>query len=219
MSRIRSYLAGSSRSRTIMIECDRRLSDAKRCATAMQAMAEIEGNALRTAEAKNLLERDIAPLSKEIQRHLATTNPANNNNNNNTANPTTAPTIEQQRQELFYQAPDIESNNNNNNNNNSDMDALIQSSDDLLRDSQSILAETEEIGTRTLHQLGRQREQIENSNQQLNAIQTTTQRATAILSGMMYRAWKSKVSLYCMILLLTCANAFVLYRIYKKHHR
>ena len=200
-----------------MIECDRRLSDAKRCATAMQAMAEIEGNTMRIAEAKNFLERDVAPLAKEIQRQLAALTQPN-------AMPTSNMTqqqLQQQRQELFYQAPDIESGDNNDADagDNMLMDSLIQSSDDLLRDSQNVLAETEEISTRTLQQMGRQREQLENSNQHLTALQTATEQAKNILSGMVYRAWRSKMSLYFMIFLLTCANIYALYHILYKKHR
>ena len=52
----------------------------------MQAMAEVQGNPMLIRDAKNLLDRDIQPLSMEVQRQLN----------------------EMGRQELFYQAPDIE---------------------------------------------------------------------------------------------------------------
>ena len=155
----------------------------------MQAMAEVQGNPLKVREAKNLLERDIQPLSKEIEKQLN----------------------EMSREELFYQAPDIESGN-------SDLDSLIHSSDSLLRESQSILAETEQIGTATLQQMGRQREQLENSNRQLDAVLAATLRAKNILVSMSWRAWKSKFGLYCMIFLLSSANLYVLYRNFKKKH-
>eukprot|EP00522_Entomoneis_paludosa_P014176 CAMPEP_0172456986 /NCGR_PEP_ID=MMETSP1065-20121228/19127_1 /TAXON_ID=265537 /ORGANISM="Amphiprora paludosa, Strain CCMP125" /LENGTH=217 /DNA_ID=CAMNT_0013210387 /DNA_START=13 /DNA_END=666 /DNA_ORIENTATION=- len=199
LSRIRNHLASSKRDKAVMIECDRLLSDAKRCATAMQAMAEIEGNAHRTNEAQNLLTKDIAPLAKEINRQLSKSKPNTN----------------AEREELFYQAPDIESSEHPR----SDMDSLIQNSDDLLQESRSILADTEEIGTRTLQQMGRQREQIENSNQHLTALQAATQQAKTILGSMAYRAWKSKMALYGMIATLLAANGYVLYLIYKKHSK
>ena len=106
-----------------MTECQRLLQEAKKCATAMQAMAEVQGNPMLVREAKNLLERDIQPLSNEVEKQLN----------------------DMGRQELFYQAPDIEGGGGS-----SDMDSLIHSSDALLRESQSILAETEQIGTATL---------------------------------------------------------------------
>lgn len=193
MSRIRSFLAGSTRNQSTLTECERLLREARRCATAMQGLAEIAGNAMRVTEARNLVERDIYPLEQEVKKQLYSMG----------------------REELMmqYQAPDIEGGNNN-----TDLDSLIQSSDDLLRESQSILAETEEIGTHVLHQMGRQREQIQNSNQHLDAVRNVTIQAKNILTSMSIRAWKSKIALYCMILLLGAVNLYVIYRIFKKHH-
>lgn len=188
LSRIRSFLAGT-RSHSSLTECQRLLESAKKTAAAMQAMAEVEGNPMKIREAKNLLERDIGPLSGEVEKQLN----------------------EMSRQELFYQAPDIEGGNN-------DMDHLINSSDALLRESQSILAETEQIGTSTLQQMGRQREQLENSNRQLDAVLAATRKAKNILVSMSWRAWKSKMALYCMIALLSAANLYVLHRNFKKKH-
>lgn len=158
----------------------------------MQAMSEVEGNPLRINEAKNLLIRDIQPLSAEVERQLH----------------------EMGRKELFYQAPDIEGGHAGN-----DLDALIHSSDSLLRESQSILAETEQIGTSTLHQMGRQREQLENSNRNLDALRAATIQAKNILVSMSWRAWRSKMALYCMIAILAFANLYVLYKSFtKKKH-
>mmetsp|Transcript_10994 Transcript_10994/g.20933 ORF Transcript_10994/g.20933 Transcript_10994/m.20933 type:complete len:219 (-) Transcript_10994:439-1095(-) len=193
LSRIRSFLAGT-RSRSTLTECQRLIEEAKKAAGAMQAMAEVEGNPLKVREAKNLLDRDIQPLAKEIEKQLN----------------------EMSRQELFYQAPDIESAGSGGNY--SDLDSLIHSSDALLRESQSILAETEQIGTATLQQMGRQREQLENSNRSLDAVLAATLKAKNILVSMSWRAWKSKFGLYCMITLLSVANLYVLVRNFKKKH-
>lgn len=157
----------------------------------MQGLAEVEGDAMRTRESQQRLERDIGPLAKEVQRALQETGG---------------------REELFYQAPDIEQGG-------SSMDSLIQSSDDLLRESQSILAETEHIGTTTLQQMGRQREQINNANTNLEAVQAVAVQAKNILVSMSRRAFKSKLALYVMITALAMANVYVLYRIFKKHHK
>lgn len=159
----------------------------------MQGLAEIEGNALRTSEAKILIQRDINPLAKEVARALN----------------------EMGREELFYQAPDIEGGANFDY---SQMDSLIQSSDDLLRESQSILAETEQIGTSTLHQMGRQREQIENANRHVEAVRNVASQANRILRGLSRKALKNKLFLYILISVLAGANLYVLYCIYKKHH-
>jgi vesicle transport through interaction with t-SNAREs 1 len=170
---------------------------------AMQGLAETEGNALRVGEARSLLQRDVTPLAKEIQRALN----------------------EMGRDELFpsaaaaaaatthaYQPPDMDHGSS------SDLEALIQSSDDLLRESQSILAETEHIGTSTLHQMGRQREQIENANSSLEAVTRVALEARGILTRMSRRAFKNKLFLYFMIALLGSANLYVLYLTYKKHN-
>ena len=156
----------------------------------MQAMAEVQGNPMLVREAKNLLERDIQPLSAEVERQLH----------------------EMGRDELFYQAPDIEGGGSN------DLDALIHSSDSLLRESQSILAETEYIGNQTLQQMGRQREQLENANGNLDAVMSATLQAKKILVSMSWRVWKSKIGLYCLITLLTAANLYVLVHNYQKKH-
>jgi len=158
----------------------------------MQGLAEVEGDQHRAQEARQKVERDIGPLSKEIKRQLN----------------------EMGREELFYQAPDIEQGSST-----SDLDSLIRNSDDLLRESQSILAETEQIGTSTLHQMGRQREQLQNANTSLEAVQNVAIQAKNILSGMARKALKSKLCLYFMIAVLGFLNLFVLYRIYKKHHQ
>ena len=203
LARIRSFLAGA-RNQSTLQEAMNMLTEAKRCATAMQGLAEVEGNVLRIQESKNLLQRDIGPLSKEVQRQLN----------------------ECQSQELMagtpadmgagggggggYQPPDFAY---------SDMDSLIRSSEDLLRESHSIMYETEHIGNTTLLQMGRQREQLENTNRHLQAVQQVAEQAKNILTGLGRRALKNKLALYCMIGMLGWANLYVLHLIYKKHHK
>ena len=75
----------------------------------MQGLAEVEGNPMKIREASLRLERDLTPLSKEVQRALN----------------------ERNREELFYQAPDPS------NPSNRDMESLISNSEDLLRESQA----------------------------------------------------------------------------------
>ena len=162
----------------------------------MLAEAEVSGDDVRVTAAKQHLERDIAPLSREVQRQL---------------------TEMTSKEELFYQAPDIE-HGGGTTGTGSDMESLIQSSEDLLRESQSVLAETEQIGTHTLHQMGRQREQMQNARGSLEAVQHAAGRAHAILASMSRRACRSRLALYVMIAVLGAANLWVLYAIYKKHH-
>mmetsp|Transcript_25683 Transcript_25683/g.57360 ORF Transcript_25683/g.57360 Transcript_25683/m.57360 type:complete len:89 (+) Transcript_25683:167-433(+) len=51
LSRIRSFLAASTKSRTTLQECERLLGQAKQHATAMQGLAEVEGNPMKIREA------------------------------------------------------------------------------------------------------------------------------------------------------------------------
>jgi hypothetical protein len=108
LSRIRSFLAGT-RSPVTLQECQRLLGEAKKCATAMQGLAEVEGNSMKIKEASQRLERDITPLSREVQRAL---------NDGN-------------REELFYQAPNMSSQTSG------DLESLISNSEGLLRESQA----------------------------------------------------------------------------------
>lgn len=116
------------------------------------------------------------------------------------------------KQELFYQAPDIDSNNNN------DLESLIQSSDSLLRESQSILADTEYVGNQTLLQMGQQREQLFNAQGNLSSLRGTVEQAKNILTSMSRRACRSKLALYVMIAFLASLDIWILVLIYKKHH-
>ncbi len=111
LSRIRSFLAASTRSRTTLQECERLLGQAKQHATAMQGLAEVEGNPMKIREASQKIERDIIPLSREVARSLSGGNDGG-------------------REELFYQAPTVGSNLG-------DMESLIGSSESMLRESLS----------------------------------------------------------------------------------
>jgi Snare region anchored in the vesicle membrane C-terminus len=140
-------------------------------------------------QAHQRLERDVGPLAAEVQRQLN----------------------EMAREDLFYQAPNM-------NYERPDMESLIASSDDLLRESHSILADTEMIGTNTLQQMGRQREQLQNASSNLEAVQNVAMQAKIILTSMSRRALKNKLCLYAMIVSVTAANLYVLVLIFKKHH-
>lgn len=80
----------------------------------MQGLAEVEGNPMKIREASQRIDRDVAPLAKEVTRALQESTNGG-------------------REELFYQAPVR----NNGSYVGPDMEALIGSSDDLLRESLS----------------------------------------------------------------------------------
>ena len=191
-------MAGT-RSRVTLKECERLLNEAKSCATAMQGLAEVEGNAMKIREASQRLERDIAPLAKEVQRALGSEQEQQQ---------------ERQRQELFYQAPNVDGTNNNNNN--EDMEALISSSEDLLRQSMSLMVETENIGNSTIQQMGQQREQLQNARTNIDRTREIAEQAATVLRDMSRRAFRNKQCLYVMIGLLGIANVMALIHNFRK---
>ena len=82
----------------------------------MVALAEVEGsNALKIKQAQQRLEREIAPLAKEVERALHETG----------------------REELFYQAPTVDGGGSGANGSGGDMESLIGNSEALLRESQA----------------------------------------------------------------------------------
>jgi hypothetical protein len=112
LARIRSFLAGT-RSTATLTECERLLSEAKKCATAMIALAEVDGNAMVIKQSHQRVERDITPLTREVQRALHETG----------------------REELFYQAPGETGGEGGGGDR--DMESLIGNSEALLRESQA----------------------------------------------------------------------------------
>lgn len=198
LSRIRSFLA-STRSNSTLKECERLLDEANKCATAMQAMAEVEGNAFRSTEAKNLAQRDLAPLREEVSRSLK------QYGSNSTSND-----LGGGREDLFYSPPgEFQS---------LTTQSLIQNSEDLLRESHAILADTEQIGMSTLTQMSTQREQMQMASDNMNATLNTTAQARLLLKKMRTKLFKNKLFLYVMIAVLLFLNGLVIRLIWKKHH-
>lgn len=197
LSRVRSFLAASTRSRTTLQECERLLQQAKQHATAMQGLAEVEGNAMKIREASQKIERDILPLSKEIQRAL--------NGGNETGG----------REELFYQAPGV--NGRDYGYNSGDMEALIGSSEDMLRESLALTMETEQIGNSTLEQMGRQREQLQGANANIARTREIVEQAGSVLTEMSRKAFNNKIALYGMVGILIFGNLWALTRLFNKN--
>lgn len=185
LSKIRSFLAGN-RSRQTLTECERLLDEARQHATAMQGLAEVEGNPVRVTESKQRLERDIGPLSKEVKRQLN----------------------DMGRQELFssnnYQAPNMMEQGR------TDMDGLLSNSEDLLRDSLALCADSEETGTSTLLQMGRQREQLETTSGHIDSTRAAAEQAGTILRSMSSKAFRNKAFLKGMIVFLAVMNMWAL---------
>ncbi|CAB9531206.1 expressed unknown protein [Seminavis robusta] len=189
LQKIRSYLAGN-RSRQTLSECERLLEEARKCASAMQGLAEVEGNPNRVMESKQRIERDIGPLSREVKRQLNDLG----------------------RQDLFgdttgtYQAPNGSFDENYN-----DMDRLLSNSEDMLRNSLQLCSDSEEVGTSTLLQMGRQREQLETTSGHIDATRSAVEQASVVLRSMGSKAFRNKAFLKGVIVLMGLLNlwAFV----------
>lgn len=195
LSRVRSFLAASTRSRTTLQECERLLGQAKQHATAMQGLAEVEGNPMKIREASQKIERDILPLQKEIQRSL------NGGSDGG-------------REELFYQAPRVDGRDYGINS--GDMEALIGSSENMLRESLSLTMETERIGNSTLEQMGLQREQLQGANANIARTREIVEQARVVLTDIGRKAFNNKITLYGMVSILIIANFWALKRLLNK---
>lgn len=198
LSRIRSFLAASTRSRSTLQECERLLAQAKQHATAMQGLAEVEGNPMKIREASQKIERDVLPLSREVARAL--------NGGNETGGG---------REELFYQAPGA--NGGGNGYNPGDMESLIGSSESMLRESLSLTMETERIGNSTLEQMGRQREQLQGANANIIRTREVVVQASRVLTELGRKSFNNKLALYVMVGILIFANCWALTRWLGKH--
>jgi len=192
LSRIRSFLAASNRSRTTLQECERLLGQARQHATAMQGLAEVEGNPMKIREASQKIERDIIPLSREVSRALSGGNDGG-------------------REELFYQAPTMGSNAG-------DMESLIGSSESMLRESLSLTMETERIGNSTLEQMGRQREQIMGASANIARTREAVEQASRVLTELGRKSFNNKLVLRGLVGFLVFANFWALSRWLGKHH-
>ena len=171
MSRVRSFLSSNVRSLTTLRECERLLAQAKRCATAMENIAEESGDAFLISEAQFRVDRDITPLMNEVDRALK--------EKENVGDMLEA----DQREMLFrggYKAPTIGGGDNHGD----DTEMLIRNSEDMLRESQALCYESEQTGAETLYSMHRQRDQLNNASEYLTGARAQVERARVILGSM-----------------------------------
>ena len=186
------------------------IQNAKQCIHAMQGLAEIEGDPFKATEAKRKLERDIGPLEEEIKGRKTsngsgilggfkrTNNTANRNNNrgknaplssdekylfgNNSRTSYAPPTIGGENQ---MDISDLEMGDNDSLTTPlTTMDQSMINSEHLLRETQALCAESEQIGNSTLETMGRQREQIERGGNLIQESLQNTEQARAIMKQM-----------------------------------
>jgi hypothetical protein len=204
LSRVRSFLSVKGRSLTTLRECERLLAQAKRCATAMENIAEEGGDAFQISESKFRIQRDITPLMNEVDRALK-----EKENVGDVLDP-------ERREMLFsgggYRAPSLGGDGNSGD----DMEMLIRNSEDMLRESQALCYNSEQMGADTLFSMNRQREQLNNASDYLAAARAHVDHAKVLLGSMSRKAIRNKMFLYTIIAILVAANILVLVAIIKK---
>ena len=228
LSRIRTYLADSQQRReaATLRQCEQWLQRAKQSAMAMQATAEIQNDARRITESKYLLQRDIGPLSKEIQRILSqlpqqptgSSGSSSSSQYRNELLSSTTSTNKNNSNSNSYQAPTTSNFFNIESGDDTMLDSLIQSSDELLRESQSVLFETEGIGNQTIRQLVQQREQLIQTHGTLESLTTIMASSKRIITSMSRRACRNRLVLYMIIGVLMVLNVATLYWMYDRKY-
>eukprot|EP01082_Thalassiosira_pseudonana_P013945 g12551.t1 g12551 contig6:2144199-2145295(+) len=200
LSKVRSFLAQPATNTSTpnyaanISHCDQALQNAKQCIHAMRGLAEIEGDPFKAEEAKRKLEREIGPLEEEIRGRKSGKSGGisqwEDNDLEYGEGSLTVPLTESERR--------------------------MQDSEHLLRETQALCAESEQIGASTLEQMGRQREQLERTSGFIQQSLENTEQARQILKEMAYRALKNKIFLYCVIGVLVLANGGVLIHLWKR---
>lgn len=175
----------------------------------MEDIADSGGDAFQISESKFRVERDITPLMNEVDRALREKEMRGNGSDG------------ERRDMLFsgsggggggYRAPSFGGDNNEHD----DMEMLIQNSESLLRESQALCHNTEEVGADTLFSMNRQREQLHNASGHLAGARAQVEQAGVLLTSMSRKALRNKMFLYGIIGILIVSNIFVLIAIVKK---
>ncbi|KAL9182484.1 hypothetical protein ACHAXT_013136 [Thalassiosira profunda] len=232
LSKVRSFLAQSSDNSspdyaTNLSQCEQALQSAKKCIHAMQGLAEIEGDPFKAEEAKRKLEREIGPLEGELRGRKSSggggglaavfkrgggqTSTSSDEkylfgNNRSSYNP---PQMGDGDGDLEFgegslTAPLTAT------------EQRMRDSEHLLRETQALCAESEQIGASTLETMGRQREQIERSAGLVERALEDTRQARQSMKEMAKRALRNKIFLYCVIALLLLANGAVLVHLWRR---
>ena len=171
----------------------------------MQGLAEIEGDPFKSEEARRKLEQDIGPLEEEIKGRKATINGGGGissvfKRSNNNAAGGGQQTMSSDERYLFgnrgsaaaYAPPSIggEDGDGDLESGNggfapvTEAQQRMQDSEHLLRETQALCAESEQIGASTLETMGRQREQIERSGGLIQQSLENTRQARQIMKEM-----------------------------------
>jgi len=226
---VRSFLAqptanvsNSSQYERDVKSCQQALQEAKQCIHAMQGLAEVEGDPFKAEEAKRKLEREIGPLESEIRgrtyggrgKNKGITSVFGNGSTQSNGN-----TDYLFGNRSHYAPPSLGHNDIEYGDFSTpltEMEQRMQDSEHLLRETQALCAESEQIGSSTLETMGRQREQIERSSNLIQQSLENTEQARRIMKEMARRAFRNKLFLYCVIVLLLIANAMTIHHLWTK---
>lgn len=221
LSQVRSFLAQpSGTTNQTTFQCEELLKCAKQCISAMQGLAEVEGDPFKSEEARRKLEREISPLESELKARKGSTGGGKaffKRRNNESSDgegylfnrPSYAPPS-------MGANGDIESNADSFAAPITAMEQRMHESEDLLRETQALCAESEQIGAGTLETMGRQREQIERSGNLIQQSLENTEQARQIMKEMASRALRNKMFLYSVIVVLILANGAVLIHLWRR---
>jgi len=236
LSKVRSFLAQSSRNFSPnhdaeVASCEHAIHGAKQCIASMQGLAEIEGDPFKAQEAKRKLERDIGPLEEEIRGRnnasntggIASVFKRSNNGGGGSMSQTSTNENYLFGNRRTFAPPsttmggeaDLEFGEGSLTAPLTALDQRMQDSEHLLRETQALCAESEQVGASTLETMGRQREQIERSGGLIEQSIENTQQARLIMKEMARRALKNKIFLYCIIGLLFLANGSILAHLWR----
>ena len=164
----------------------------------MQGLAEIEGDPFKAEEAKRKLERDIDPLELEMKSRkrsgISAVFKRGSNSNNRGGQSSDENYLFNNR--VSYAPPSINGGGNSSVVSDLEMgddmttpmltstEQSISVSEQLLRETQALCAESEQIGAGTLETMGRQREQIERSGGFILQSIENTEQAKQIMKHM-----------------------------------
>jgi len=243
LSKVRAFLAAPANNQnppayaSDVSSCEQALHDAKQCITAMRGLAEIEGDPFKAEETKRKLERDVGPLEEEMRARKKAANGGggrmssvfHRSNAARAGGGGRSGTTSDERY-LFgnndgaYAAPSVMSGLSDDFETGEGsltapltiFEQRARDSERMLRETQALCAESEQVGTATLETMGRQREQIERSSGLIGQSMENVQQAKQIMQYMAHRALKNKIVLYCIIGLLVFANGGVLVHLWRR---
>jgi len=188
----------------------------------MQGLAEIEGDPFKAEEAKRKLEREISPLESEVKAR--TSGVRGNSKGITSVFGNGGAQFNGSADYLFgnrshYAPPSLGGDDIEYGEFSApltEMEQRVRDSEHLLRETQALCAESEQIGAATLETMGHQREQIERSSNLIQQSLENTEQARRIMKEMASRALRNKMVLYCMIALLLIGNAMAIHHLWTK---